>query len=193
MITPERQSLLDSKSSSRSTGERPSWVEEDGIRDTNPSPASPKPILPSADTPDDLCCCCLDPVLCWFRFFHFLGGAACILAFVSNTVYGQNDLASLYAIIMRLYVAVFSIVLLLIQLQMPLVTHSLALFDMWVYRGFFFAYIGLRTINADKEYFLFENVVGIFMLVMGFIYFLLGMCCMKVVEDRRLIRFHRRK
>lgn len=68
------------------------------------------------DEEEDCCCCHVDPVLCWFRFFHSLSGCVGIATLSANIyVLATTDSATLNYkdIIMRSYAVIFCIIIIL--------------------------------------------------------------------------------
>jgi hypothetical protein len=68
------------------------------------------------DDEEDCCCCPVDPVLCWFRFFHTISGLIGVGTlganiFVLVTVDGPS--LNYKDIIMRSYAVIFCIIIIL--------------------------------------------------------------------------------
>lgn len=77
-----------------------------------------KSAKPSDDDDDneDCCCCPVDPVLCWFRFFHTISGLIGVATLAANIfVLVTIDSKSLNYkdIIMRSYAVIFCILIIL--------------------------------------------------------------------------------
>lgn len=78
--------------------------------------AVPYPSKPEEDFEEDCCCCPVDPVLCWFRFFHTISGLIGVATLAANLfVLITIDTKSINAkdIIMRCYAIIFCFIIIL--------------------------------------------------------------------------------
>ena len=66
---------------------------------------------------------------------------------------------------------------------------------MYIYTGLFYIFIGFITVDADVNMVStktasplssLQNIVGIIMMVVGTVYFCLGMCLVQVIEQSRM-------
>ena len=81
-----------------------------GRRKTSPRQSVGK----DEDDEEDCCCCPVDPVLCWFRFFHTISGCIGMATMAANIfVLVTIDIQSLNYkdIIMRSYAVIFCIII----------------------------------------------------------------------------------
>ena len=69
----------------------------------------------------------------------------------------------------------------------------LKLLDLWIFRGFFYAYAGLQTTGTItsldlKEITRPEDIVGLALVLAGIFYICMGGCCIKsVAESKRKV------
>jgi hypothetical protein len=133
-------------------------------------------------------------VLCWFRFFHFIGSIAALFALIANAQVmvflhrSTTTSITFHVLLMRAYTSCFALLLILIQLQIPGIVDLLLLFQSWIWRGLLFIYVGLNTMNEDWEHLFIEDISGIITICFGASYLLMGLCCMQSIEDRKLRR-----
>jgi hypothetical protein len=89
---------------------QPSYQESSGGRRRS----SPRVSLLKEEEDEDCCCCPVDPVLCWFRFFHTISGLIGFATMTANIfVLATVDRKSLNYkdIIMRSYAVIFCIII----------------------------------------------------------------------------------
>lgn len=96
----------------------------------------------------------------------------------------------------RLYLVAFSILGILIELEITAIIRTANLCQAWEYRGFFFTFIGLFHVYTNKDdQFDNENIVlclqlvGYFMMLCGIIYLLLGFLHFKKIRDEKMARY----
>ena len=91
----------------------PSYQTSSGARRVTSS----RPAMGQDDDDEEDCCCCpVDPVLCWFRFFHTISGCIAIATMAANIfVLVTIDSVSLNYkdIIMRSYAVIFCFIIIL--------------------------------------------------------------------------------
>lgn len=97
---------------SPSVGPLPSYQESSGTRRVRY--VSPPTRKNDEDLEEDCCCCSVDPVLCWFRFFHTISGLIGFATLVAN-IYCIAKIDSITLnykdIIMRSYAVIFCVII----------------------------------------------------------------------------------
>lgn len=135
----------------------PSWLAGTPIKQTNSKPSVTggkkvetrhsvlwkNPGKNSEANEEDCCCCPLDPILYWFRIFHVLTGLIGFVAMITN-IYALT-FGNIYNVIERCYAIVFCAMVVLIELEWQVVTARLKIMDLWIFRGFFFSFVGFIT------------------------------------------------
>ena len=94
---------------------QPSYQQKDSSGSRRKSTV-PYPTKPEDDFEEDCCCCPVDPVLCWFRFFHTISGLIGVATLAANLfVLITVDTKSINAkdIIMRCYAIIFCFIIIL--------------------------------------------------------------------------------
>lgn len=176
----ERQPLLAGEAESG----RPSWADEENAHRGPLSPAK----VSVAETEADQCCCGIDPVLCWFRVFHWVGGLTATFGAVANIVHIQrvSGEISIRDVILRAYSSLFCIVVAMVQFQIPFALRGVEILQAWTYRGLFLIYIGLNTLNREWEYLHLEDISGFALVCLGSAYLMMGLTCVQGIETRRM-------
>jgi len=86
----------------------------------------------------------------------------------------------------RSYVIFFSCLIVLCEIDWRFVMKKIRLLDDWTFRGFFYAYVGLCTIDKSGDLDSPEDITGISLMVLGLVYAIMGLLCIKgVVQQRR--------
>jgi hypothetical protein len=145
-----------------------------------------------ADFNEDCCCCPMDPVLLGVGFFH--GICLCLalagLAVNVHHLTKHSETGQTQDILRRSYTSSFCLLMVFCEIDWRFVMRHLRLLDLWVFRGFFYVYVGLQTIGVvdtisvevlSKS----ENLVGTLIAIAGVIYCFGGVCCLKSVADAR--------
>lgn len=115
-------SLLDS--GSQGYDEAADWTRETSVIKSAPSyqesSGSRRKLSPrqsigkDEDDEEDCCCCPVDPVLCWFRFFHTISGCIGIATMAANIfvlVTVDSQTLNYKDIIMRSYAVIFCFII----------------------------------------------------------------------------------
>lgn len=171
----------------------PSWADDQSPHHRLPiTPARPSTPAPtsSIESRGEECCCGIDPLLCWFRVFHWVGGLIATFASVANIVYVQrvSTEITLRDAILRAYLSLFCVIIAGIQFQIPFVLRAIEILHNWTYRGLFLVYLGLNTLTKEWEHLHIEDVGGLTLLCLGSAYVIMGLGCVQSVEDRRMKR-----
>lgn len=103
------------------TRESPNVVKQPSYQLKDSSSSRRKSVVPFASKPEedfeeDCCCCPVDPVLCWFRFFHTISGLIGVATLAANLfVLITIDTKSINTkdIIMRCYAIIFCFIIIL--------------------------------------------------------------------------------
>jgi hypothetical protein len=131
----------------------------------------------------------LDPILCWFRFWHFtsgLVGLATIAANIYVIVTVDGDILDYRDIIMRGYAVLFGIVIVLVELDWRCVMKKFKIFEHWLVRGLFYFFVGFITIRGGITFQQPEDIIGLVQIAVGAIYALMGLFCIKSIKTQRL-------
>jgi len=149
---------------------------------------------------EDCCCCPMDPVLFGIAVFHFISGLLGIAGVVANIIYlsRPQETGHYLDIILRSYAVVFCATIVAVELNWRFVMKRLKLLDLWIFRGFFYAYAGLQTagkvISLDLHQLMRpEDIVGFALVLSGAMYVCMGGCCIKSVAEskrRAASRYH---
>eukprot|EP00611_Tribonema_gayanum_P008282 TRINITY_DN1779_c0_g1_i2.p1 TRINITY_DN1779_c0_g1~~TRINITY_DN1779_c0_g1_i2.p1 ORF type:complete len:211 (+),score=35.62 TRINITY_DN1779_c0_g1_i2:766-1398(+) len=101
------------------------------------------------------------------------------------------------SIAVRCYCVVFCLVIICAEMEWTQPVRELSVFSNWVPRGFLYAFIGALTLEMQEEKdlkdyevaVLYIYVMGWIMVVVGALYFLMGICCLHKLKQRRLDRY----
>eukprot|EP00903_Cladosiphon_okamuranus_P020289 g18619.t1 len=134
-------------------------------------------------------------VLCFFRFLSVL---TILLAFVvigtnCYIIYDQYAVIKARGILLRVYGVVFSIFIILGELEWSRFTKFFGFLKYWPARGLFYIFVGLITwdqtdTTSTSSYGTYEDIVAFLMFAVGGIYFLLGLACMRTVKEAERAR-----
>jgi hypothetical protein len=102
-----------------------------------------KKVKQSIRSQEDCCCCPLDPVLYWFRVFHFACGLIGLLAFVSNLYILFDIQLDLRDLAIHFYALLFCLIIVATELELNIVLSKLQILDLWVFRGIFYSFVGI--------------------------------------------------
>ena len=138
---------------------------------------------------EDCCCCPTDPCLIAFSLFHLCGGLLGVAAAATNAYHitqppsGGNRVID---IIQRCYCIAFGAIITLIEIDWKFLSRRLKLLDLWVFRGLFYAYVGLSTLDLfSPTVETPECIVGFSLILCGGTYVVMGALCLKSVAARR--------
>ena len=141
-------SLLDS--GSQGYDEAADWTRETSVIKSAPSyqesSGSRRKLSPrqsigkDEDDEEDCCCCPVDPVLCWFRFFHTISGCIGIATMAANIfvlVTVDSQTLNYKDIIMRSYAVIFCFIIVIAGKIIPNVSKprrscSTCYFSSWI-------------------------------------------------------------
>ncbi|CAM9360624.1 unnamed protein product [Choristocarpus tenellus] len=117
-------------------------------------------------------------------------GAAQVLVLVNNTT------LSPVAIAIRCYNVLFCFAIIFAELEWTQTVRELSILHSWMPRGTIYSFVGLLTLEEENEKGLDEGsasmyvtVIGWIMVAIGVLYFLMGLCCVKRLRDKRLDRY----
>ncbi len=89
--------------------------------------------------------------------------------------------------IIRVFAVVFSVFVIVAELEIKVFMRYFTFMYRWMARGLVYAFIGVISYNAEVEfkpgYGAFNAVCAGMMVVVGVLYFLLGLSCMKTVKE----------
>lgn len=143
---------------------------------------------------EDCCCCPSDPCLAALLLFHCIAGLLGVCAMVTNAYHltkpmqqQQQAVPNVYIDhVLRSYSIVMSAVIVCAESDWKFLMRRLKLFDLWIFRGIFYAYVGLCTLDLYSTSFETpECIVGLALVVVGFLYVIFGALCLKSVAARR--------
>eukprot|EP00596_Hydrurales_sp_CCMP1899_P006100 CAMPEP_0119036766 /NCGR_PEP_ID=MMETSP1177-20130426/4701_1 /TAXON_ID=2985 /ORGANISM="Ochromonas sp, Strain CCMP1899" /LENGTH=211 /DNA_ID=CAMNT_0006997097 /DNA_START=159 /DNA_END=794 /DNA_ORIENTATION=- len=138
---------------------------------------------------EDCCCFKVDPVLCWFTFFHSLSGCVGLATLAANIyVLARTNRAALNykEIIMRSYACIFCIIIILTETNWRYIMKRIRILDIWFLRGFFYFYVGFITIEGDLTFTQPQDIIGLVQISFGALYILMGILCIKSMKMQRL-------
>lgn len=104
--------------------------------------------VPVESESNDTCCGCCpsDPVLYWFRIFHFISGflgfasaAVNVYVMISNKSLGMVDL------IIHAYTIMLCAAVVLAELDWRFFMAQVKILDSWIFRGLFYGFVGVLT------------------------------------------------
>lgn len=140
------------------------------------------------DDNEDCCCCPQDPCLIAFTLFHFVAGCLGVASIGANAYHltQPNEGTKYIDIIQRCYVIGFGAIIVLTESEFKFLMRRLKLLDLWVFRGFFYAYVGLNTLDLfSPTVETPECIVGFALIVLGAMYVVMGALCLKTVALAR--------
>jgi len=141
---------------------------------------------------DDCCCCPMDPVLLGIAFFH--GICICLgfagIAVNIHHITRPHEQGMYQDIVLRAYSVAFSTIMVICEVDWRFFMRRLRLLDIWFFRGLFYIYIGLQTIDKIGGVSLnalssFDDMVGLPIMVAGGVYLVMGACCVKSVAESK--------
>jgi len=138
---------------------------------------------------EDCCCCPQDPCLIGLAIFHVISGILGFAAVGANAYHitKQIEGGNRYMdIIQRCYVIGFSAIIILAESDWKFLMRRLKLLDLWVFRGFFYMYVGLNTLDlfaptVETP----ECITGFSLILCGALYVVMGALCLKSVALSR--------
>lgn len=120
---------------------------------------------------------CYDPIAMYFRLFHFISGLAATISFLCNIYDFLYSYESIRDRIIHLYAALFGLIIVAVELEVPAIVQRLKIMDLWSCRGSFYIFVGCLTIE-DGFYRpfhlgLIQNVAGIILCLVAVFYVLM--------------------
>eukprot|EP01038_Epipyxis_sp_PR26KG_P010760 gene10760-14451_t len=156
----------------------------------------PPPIVQTSYDHDlsstECCCCCCpdDPILFWFSIYHSIVIFVAIMTLLSNAYALSQIKYPISMIIMRVYAMLFCVIIIGLELDLQLLRMRLRLFDGWFYRGLFYGYVGLISVDNDKlnltKFTI--NLTGLALIGIGVIYTIMGLLCIKSLKSNRQLK-----
>lgn len=124
---------------------------------------------------------CYDPIAMYFRLFHFISGLAATITFLCNIYDFLYSYEGIRDRIIHLYAALFGLIIVAVELEVPAIVQRLKLMDVWSCRGSFYIFVGCLTIQDGFEQpfhlGVFQNVAGIILCLVAMLYVLMvGRC-----------------
>jgi len=144
---------------------------------------------------EDCCCCPVDPCLAALLLFHCIAGLLGVCAMATNAYHlakpaqqqQQEAAPNVYIdCVMRGYSIVMSALIVCAESDWKFVMRRLKLLDLWIFRGLFYAYVGLTTLDLySSSVETPECIVGLALIFIGTLYIIFGALCLKSVAARR--------
>jgi COPI associated protein len=104
--------------------------------------------------------------------FHILAGMTAV-AIIAMNFYAFSQLTS-YSdyrdIVIRSYAVLFALLIIIIEIDMRFIVRYVKVFDSWFYRGLFYAFIGMITMENSAALVTPQNVVGLALVAIGALY-----------------------
>lgn len=104
-----------------------------------------KVVTTTVSQEEDGCCCPVDPVLYWFRVFHFIAGLIAILTLVSNTSLFFIANLTWRAYVLHGYATTLCLLIISVELEIQVIIAKLKILDLWVFRGLFYSFVGFLS------------------------------------------------
>ena len=145
------------------------------------------------DSMEDCCCCPLDPCLAAFFFFHCIAGLLGVSSMAANAYHLTNKLSQQVAPpniyidgVLRGYSIIMGCIIVCCETDWKFLMRRLKLLDLWVFRGLFYSYVGLTTLDmySPTVYTSPECIIGFSLIVVGILYIVMGSLCLKSVAAR---------
>lgn len=135
---------------------------------------------PTQKYEDDECNCCgpMDPFLIAFRLFSIVVGL-CGIAAVAANLYCFAGPIGFREIVLRTYTALFSVLIVLVEMDWRFIMIRLRLLESWFFRGFFYTFLGFVTYgvqeSTDDDRFLPtpQGIIGLVLGCLGALYMLM--------------------
>lgn len=148
---------------------------------------------------EDTCCGSLcDPVLWWFRIFHFFAGLACLSTIAANllVISSNFQLVNIRDIGIRGFGILFALLLVCAEMDWRYIVRRFKLLDAWVWRGILFFYLGMLTVDGSNvpifNIIRPENISGTIECGFGICYVLFALFDLRTVEITKHA-FHRER
>jgi hypothetical protein len=149
--------------------------------------------LGSEDEDHESCCCCqCDPILCWFRVFHFVASMVNLSCAGANvfviTKLRHFDIVTAKEGLIRSYAVLFCLACIFVEYEIRYFVRRLKFLENWSLRGLFYGFLGAITVNTNNtsiEKIELENVCGALIQFIGAVYFVLGLFCLRELKMRR--------
>ncbi len=90
-------------------------------------------------------CCPSDPVLYWFRIFHSIAGFVGFASLAANLYVLTNPKLGLIEIVLHLYTMLFSVAIVIIEIDWRYMLSRIRIMDWWIFRGLFYGFVGFMT------------------------------------------------
>ena len=110
-----------------------------------------KVITTTVSQEEDGCCCPVDPVLYWFRVFHFIAGLVATLALVSNTSLFFIAHLSWRSYVLHGYATILCLLIIAVELEIQLIIAKLKVLDLWIFRGLFYSFVGILSCKLGNH------------------------------------------
>jgi hypothetical protein len=142
----------------------------------------------------------VDILLWWFRIFHLSAGLSAVICVAGNCfAVSQWHHCGARSTILHSYAAVFSMLIVAIECEVPFLIHRLKLLDWWVVRGLLYLFVGSLTIDPSDELehqsqaninmTITQNIAGGVLSGVAVLYIVMGLLCMKQIRDKKLAHF----
>lgn len=123
-----------------------------------------------------------DPVASFFRIFHVVSGCAALLCAAANVEDVLHLSEGLRGKIIHVYAALFSVMIVALELEIPFVVKRLKIFDLWVPRGLFYIFVGCLTIENSEDVDsvnleLWQNMGGVIVIFISLLYIVMVSKC----------------
>lgn len=112
-------------------------------------------------------------------------------------IFSISYILTVVQFLIRCYIIVFSVTVLLTEMDWTAAVRNSVVSISWTFRGFFYMFIGLLELALDNdvddwkvEVIPFSIILsGSSMLIVGVLYLLMGVCCLKKTRDDRMARY----
>jgi hypothetical protein len=96
---------------------------------------------------EDCCCCPNDPVLWWFALFQWITGLTAATALITNiySLAAANGLVAVKYLSIRCFAVLLCALIVFIESEWDMVLQRLKVMHLWIFRGLFYAFVGLIT------------------------------------------------
>lgn len=121
-------------------------------------------------------------VFCCIRIFRLLSAGVCAVGFVANlyTIIQQFDNHDFLLLwlwkdtALRLFSALFYICAFCVELDFKFVTTTVTIMEFQIFRGLFFLYLGISTVDSDGIWPNFPDIAGSMMAIIGVSYIIMS-------------------
>jgi hypothetical protein len=144
------------------------------------------------DGDEDCCCCPMDPVLLGITIFHAISGLLGLAGIAVNIFHLiQPEESGLYQdIVQHSYCCVFCMIIMICEIDWRFLMKRFRILDLWIFRGFFYIYVGCQTADRIDVYELNDlitvcNLVAFGLALSGIMYTIMGICCIKSIAESK--------